>query len=139
MIAPDTSVLIAGFVPNHEFHNAAEIALAEVRGNGCLIAHTMAETFSVLSASGGVYRVEPNAVAAYLQQFLEDSPPIQPLPTAYHEALDLLADAGRAGGAIYDALIALAAREAGAELVSLDRRAGRTYELCGVSARLLAG
>lgn len=136
MIAPDTSVLVAGFVPNHEFHEAAEIALAEVRGAGRLIAHTMAETFSVLTAPGGIYRVEPGAIVGYLNQFLEE-PPIQPRPVAYREALDLLADHGRGGGAVYDALIALAAREAKADLLSLDRRARSTYELCGVEARIL--
>jgi predicted nucleic acid-binding protein len=139
MIAPDTSVLVAGFVPDHEFHEAAEIALAEVRGNGRLIAHTMAETFSVLTAPGGVYRVEPGAISGYLNQFLEGSSPIQPRPIAYREALNLLADHRRGGGAVYDALIALAAREAKADLVSLDRRARPTYELCGVEARMLGG
>jgi toxin FitB len=137
MTVPDTSVLVAGFVPNHEFHEAAESALAEVRKKGRLIAHTMAETFSVLSAPGGVYRVEPAAVAAYLKQFIDEASPIQPRSAAYREAVDLLAERGRAGGAIYDALIALAARDAKANLVSLDRRARLTYELCGVEARLL--
>jgi hypothetical protein len=33
----------------------------------------------------------------------------------------------------------LAAREAKADLVSLDRRARSTYELCGVEARMLGG
>jgi toxin FitB len=136
MIVPDTSVLVAGFVPGHEFHEAAESALAEVLDEGCLIAHTTAETFSVLSAPAGAYRVEPSAVTAYLSQFLDGAAPIQPRPEAYREALDLLADHGRPGGAIYDALIALAARDAGAELVSLDRRARRTYGICGVESRL---
>lgn len=137
MIAPDSSVLVAGFVTGHRFHGAAVSALAEVRSGGCLVAHTMAETYAVLSAPGGVYRVEPGAVVAYLDQFVERTSPIQPQPDAYGEALDLLAGEGRVGGAIYDALIALAARDAGATLVSLDRRAERIYELCGVEARLL--
>lgn len=138
MTAPDTSVLVAGFVSGHRFHEAALSALAEVRAGGSLIAHTTAETYAVLSAPGGVYRVEPHAVMAYLDQFLQGSSPLQPRPSAYREALDLLAGNGRAGGAIYDALIALTARDADAELVSLDGRAERTYALCGVEARLLA-
>ena len=97
MIVPDTSVLVAGFFPDHHFHDLAESALVEVRADGCLVAHTTAETFSVLSAPGGVYRVEPSAVVAYLDQLLEGSPPIQPSPGAYKEALDLLAGQGRAG------------------------------------------
>jgi predicted nucleic acid-binding protein len=138
LIAPDTSVLVAGFVPSHLFHDVATAALAEVRADGCLIAHTMAETYSVLSAPSGPYRVESGAVVAYLDQFLDRAAPIQPRPEAYREALGLLGNRNRAGGAVYDALIALAARDAGAALVSLDRRAERTYGDCGVEARLLA-
>jgi toxin FitB len=138
MIVPDTSVLVAGFVSSHRFHPAAASALAEVLSDGCLVAHTTAETYAVLTAPGGVYRVEPSSVVEYLNQFLDGSLPIQPRPTAYDEALRLLAEGDRGGGAIYDALIALAARDAGSTLVSLDRRAERTYELCGIEARLLA-
>jgi predicted nucleic acid-binding protein len=136
VIAPDTSLLVAGFVPSHRFHDSAAAALAEVRADGCLVAHTMAETYAVLSGPSGPYRVEPGAVVAYIHQFL-DRAPIQPQPGTYREALGLLADRGQAGGAVYDALIALAARDAGATLVSLDRRAERTYAACGVEAQLL--
>jgi predicted nucleic acid-binding protein len=140
VIVPDTSVLVAGFVSGHRFHREAASALAEVRAGGRLIAHTIAETFAVLSAAGGVYRADPRTVVAYLDQFLErPASPIQLRPDAHREALEILVDAGRAGGAVYDALIALAARGAGAALVSFDRRAEPTYELCGVEARMLAG
>lgn len=136
MIAPDSSVLIAGFIPSHRFHEVAISALAEVRADGCLVAHTTAETYSVLSAPAGPYRVEPSAVLAYLEQFL-DRAPIQPRPEAYREALDLLSRHNRGGGVVYDALIALAVREAGMTLVSLDRRAEPTYAICDVEARQL--
>ena len=137
MIVPDSSVLVAGFVVEHRFHRVAEAAVAEVRAEGRLVAHTTAETYAVLSAPGGVYRAEPGVVAAYLDEFLEGSAPIQPRPDAYGEALELLSGKGHGGAAIYDALIALAAREASATLLSLDRRARPTYELCGVAARFL--
>jgi toxin FitB len=139
VIAPDTSVLVAGFVADHPFRDAAESALVEVRDGGRLVAHTMAETYAVLSAPGGVYRVSPDRVKGYLDEILKQSAPIQPRPDAYGDAVELLSDAGRGGAAIYDALIAIAARDAGARLVSLDRRARPTYELCGVEARMLAG
>jgi predicted nucleic acid-binding protein len=139
VIAPDSSVLIAGFVSSHRFHKAAVPPLAEVVARGSLIAHTIAETYSVLSTPGGIYRAEPRAVVDYLDQFLGEDSPIPVLPAAYREALGLLASNGRPGGAIYDALIALAARDAKVTLVSLDGRAAPTYELCGVDAQLLAG
>jgi len=138
VIAPDSSVLIAGFVPSHRFHEVALPALAEVAARGGLVAHTIAETYSVLSAPGGIYRAEPRSVVEYLDQFLAGDSPIAALPAAHREAIDLLAANGRPGGAVYDALIALAARDAGVTLVSLDSRAASTYELCGVDVKLLA-
>jgi predicted nucleic acid-binding protein len=138
MIAPDASVLIPGYVVEHRFHASAQAVVGEVREAGRLIAHTMAESYSVLSSPSGFYRVEPSAVVAYLDGLLGDSPPVQPHPDTYSEAVELLAGAGRGGGAIFDALIALAARDADAELVSFDRRAAGIYDLCGVEARLLS-
>lgn len=137
MIAPDTSVLVAGFDPDHRFHAEAVPVLVDVKASGRLVAHTMAETYSVLSSPVGPYRFEPGAVVAYLDQFIERSSPIQPRIGSYREALDLLARRNRAGGAIYDALIALAARDSQATLVSLDRRAAAVYGACGSEARLL--
>jgi len=59
-------------------------------------------------------------------------------PPSHREALDLLAAANRAGGAVYDALIGLAARDAEVTLLSLDARAQPVYELCGAQVRILA-
>ncbi len=137
MIAPDTSVLVAGFVSSHRFHRDVLPSLAEVREHGNLIAHTIAETYSVLTATGGVYRAESAAVLAYLDQFL-DGEPIPTPPAAYRRALDLLVAANRTGGAVYDALIGLAIGDAGGALLSLDARAQPVYELCGADVRILA-
>jgi predicted nucleic acid-binding protein len=139
MIAPDASVLIPGYVVEHRFHASAQATVGAVRDEGRLIAHTMAESYSVLSSPSGVYRVGPDKVVAYLGELLGDSAPIQPRPDTYSEAIELLAANGRGGGAIFDALIALAARDAGAELVSFDRRAAAIYDLCGIEVRLLSG
>jgi predicted nucleic acid-binding protein len=137
VIVSDTSVLVAGFTSDHPFFAVAEPALVEVREQGRLAAHTMAETYAVLSAPGGVYRAEPGTVLAYLDGLLQGSAPIQLRPDAYREALELLSAKGRGGAAIYDALIGLTARDANATLVTLDHRARPTYELCGVETRLL--
>jgi predicted nucleic acid-binding protein len=74
VIAPDTSVLIAGFDSTHPFFAHAETALADVKHAGRLVAHTMAETFAVLSAPAGPYPALPADVLAYLEQFLEREP-----------------------------------------------------------------
>jgi len=49
-------VLIAGFVSSYRFYEAVLPALAEVVSCGSLIAHAIAETYSVLSTPGGIYR-----------------------------------------------------------------------------------
>lgn len=130
-------MLVAGFDPRHPFHAEAVPVLVEVKASGRLVAHTMAEAYSVLSSPSGPFRFESEPVVAYLDQFLERSDPIQPRIGSYREALDLLGAHNRAGGAIYDALIALAARDADITLVSLDRRAEPTYAACGVEAKML--
>jgi toxin FitB len=45
---------------------------------------------------------------------------------------DALSRLGLAGGAVYDALVALAAREHGAALATRDAQARGTYEAVGV-------
>lgn len=50
----------------------------------------------------------------------------------------LLTSAGRAGGAVYDGLVAMTAKLAGAVLVTADERATPVYELVGVEVRRLA-
>jgi len=139
MIAPDTTVLVAGFDPDHPFHAEAVPVLVDVKAGGRLVTHTMAEAFSVLSSPSGPFRFAPQAVAAYVNQFVERSDPIPLRTGTYREALDLLGAHNRAGGVVYDTLIALAARDADVTLVSFDRRAERTYAACGVEARMLPG
>lgn len=134
MTAPDSSVLIAGADPAHPFHAAALDALLAVRDEGVLVAHTVAEATAVLTATA--YGYPPGRVEEYVAQFLERAP-IGVAPADYPRAMTELTDAGIVGGALYDGLIALSARSAAATLVSLDRRAARTYDVCGVMFRLL--
>lgn len=132
--APDTSVLIAGFDPGHEAHAEAVDALITVRDRGLLVAHTIAECYAVLTA--GAFLAPPRGVRAFIAQFLSRSPvgiPAAELPEAVAE----LAERGVVGGSIYDGLIARAASDAGALLVSLDRRAAATYERCGADYAML--
>ncbi len=136
MICPDTSVLVAGFVPDHPFHGIAAQRLVRVRDGGRLVAHTTAEAYAVLTVPLGPYRAEPSAVLDYLAQF-SHRPPAALEGGDYLEQLRRLGGEGVVGGAVYDALIALTAKKAGAVLVSLDRRAARTYRSCGVEVELL--
>jgi len=135
--APDSSVLVAGYLRGHRFHAATAAALAQIARSGCLIAHTIAETYAVLTATGGPFDVPGETVIAYIEQFMHAEPVWLSGPR-YAPALAELAAAGIHGGAIYDGLIAVAARDAGATLVSLDRRAAPVYALLGAPYELLA-
>lgn len=131
--APDSSTLIAGYAPEHPFYEAASESLLGVSESGRLIAHTMAETFSVLTSR---YSHPPGHVLRYLNQFLARAP-VSLAPTSYPEVLSTLAENEIAGGAVYDGLIAATAAEAGLRLLSLDRRAARTYAVLGADYEIL--
>jgi len=133
--APDTSVLIAGFDSAHPFHPVAQRALSDVRRRGRTIGHTLAETVSVLTAPGP-YGFAAEPVRAYLEPFLEREP-LGLAPRDYPRVLEELVGLEISGGAIYDALIAVGAREGRATLVSLDRRAATTYRRCHAEYELL--
>ena len=137
MNVPDTSVLIAGFDSTHPSFVSAARALGETRRSGVLVSHTIAETFAVLSAPGGPYPATTADVLAYLDQFLTRKP-VGLSPGRYPAAVRELAAAGVSGGAVYDGLIAIAARQSGADLVSLDARASQTYQRVGARFSLLS-
>ena len=133
-IAVDTSVAIPLLVQTHQAHDAVvrwwdnrEIALS---------GHAVAETYSVLTRLPGDHRVAPADAARLLnarfaQPLLLDRDVARRLP-------DVLAALGIAGGAVYDALVALAAADHGADLATRDARAKLTYEAVDVRV-LVAG
>jgi predicted nucleic acid-binding protein len=133
LTAPDSSVLIAGYAPEHPFHEEASRSLSGVAETGRLIAHTMAEAYSVLT---GHYPHPSDNVLRYLSQFLVREP-IGLASKAYPKVLRTLAEGEIVGGAIYDGLIAATATEAGLRLLSLDRRAVRTYAAFGADYEIL--
>jgi hypothetical protein len=100
--------------------------------------HAALEAYSVLTRLPDPFRAEPATVAEFLRRTF--SRPRLALALQEHEALPTrLAKLGVAGGSVYDALIGLTTHAAGAELVTLDRRALGIYERCGASTRLLIG
>lgn len=94
----------------------------------------MAETFSILTRQSNPH--PPMGVLRYLDQFL-DHEPVGLSPGAYPSVLKTLAENEIVGGAIYDGLIAATAAEAGLRLLSLDRRASRTYAVFGADYEIL--
>ena len=134
MIAPDTSVLIAGFATWHEGHESAVRALN--RGVH-LIGQTAFETYSVLTRLPPPHRVDAVVVSAYLAGITSSS--YLTLDAESHrDLINQLAVLGVTGGPTYDALIGWTAKLAGATVLTRDVRAVATYERLLVGFELVA-
>ena len=128
-IALDTSVAIPLLVATHRSHAAVtrwwsgqEVALS---------GHAVAETYSVLTRLPGDLRLAPTDAARLLaERFVA---PLLLGPDAAGRIPEVLSRLGIAGGAVYDALVALAALEHGADLATRDARAKATYDTVGVA------
>jgi predicted nucleic acid-binding protein len=133
--APDTSVAVAAALPWHESHAAASAELGG--GEAALLAHVAVETYSVLTRLPPPQRVPPPVALAYLRETF-DLPPVPLSADGYARLVEQAAEESITGGAVYDALVAATALEAGATLLTLDRRAVTTYRLLGAAYRLVA-
>ncbi len=127
-IAVDTSVAVPLLVRSHHHHAAVarwwggqEIALS---------GHALAETYSVLTRLPGDARLAPADAARLLGARF--SAPLVLGSRRARTLPDTLSRLGVAGGAVYDALVALAAREHGLALATRDARARGTYDAVGV-------
>lgn len=127
-VAVDTSVAVPLLVRSHHDHttvvrwwNGQEVTLS---------GHALAETYSVLTRLPGDARLAP-ADAARLLEARFPSPLVLSSSQA-RKLPDTLSRLGIAGGAVYDALVALAAKEHGAALATRDARARGTYDAVGV-------
>ncbi len=135
MIAVDTSVAVAAF---GEWHQLNEPAREILDAGAVLPAHAMLETYSVLTGFPPPHRAAPELVDTWIEdRFAEVLSP--PSSDQQRDLVRRLAAAGRTGGAIYDALVAVTVHLAGAELVTADLRATSTYEIIGIEARRLPG
>ena len=132
--AVDTSVAVPLLVQTHTAHRAV---MRWQRGRTLTLSgHALAETYSVLTRLPGDLRLDP-ADAARLLAARFDEPLLLGADVA-GRLPTVLSRLGIAGGAVYDALVGLAAVEHGAALASRDARAWATYEAVG-AARVVAG
>lgn len=126
-IAIDTSVAIPLLVRSHRHHAAVvrwwagqELALS---------GHALAETYSVLTRLPGDARLAPADAARLMKTRF--AAPLLLTRSRSRKLPDLLSRLEIAGGAVYDALVALAAKEHGAALATRDARARGTYDAVG--------
>ncbi|QWT25468.1 PIN domain-containing protein [Subtercola sp. PAMC28395] len=117
-------------------HDAHDVVSAWAAGRVLgLSGHALVETYSVLTRLPGDSRVD-SADAVLL---IDDNFPAhfalsaEATSTSHRE----LARHGVSGGATYDGLVALAAREHEAVLVTRDARARQTYEALGVKVEII--
>lgn len=128
-LAVDTSVVIPALVQAHEAHAAARRVLEDRP-------HIPAQVAcSVLTRLPLPLRVRGPVAADLLARTF---PVVIPLgEDAQRSTVRTLSEAGVTAGAVYDGIVALTARGAGATLCSRDRRARPTYEALGVDLRWL--
>jgi len=127
-VAVDTSVAVPLLVRSHQRH--AEVVRWWDGQELALSGHALAETYSVLTRLPGDARLAADDAARLL-----DARFTAPLVLSGGHARKVhatLSRIGIAGGAVYDGLVALAAKELGVPLATRDARARGTYDAVGV-------
>lgn len=116
----DTSCLVAAVCGWHRHHDATrrEIERREAAGEKLVLAaHSMAETYSVLTRLPEPHRLRPDDALALIETNWGDSRLVALAGADYRATLRRCRDVGIGGGAVYDALIASCARKAGVETI----------------------
>jgi predicted nucleic acid-binding protein len=133
-IALDTSVAVPLLVRTHSAHR---MVAAWWRGRPvALSGHAHLETYAVLTRLPGDVRVAPDDAARLLAARFES--PLLLTPADAGRIADTLADLGIAGGAVYDAVVALAAVRHRCVLATRDARAKATYDAVGAEVEIVA-
>lgn len=132
-VALDASAAVPYLLRSHTAHDAVRRHVGGRRPT--LTGHSLAETYSVLTRLPGDARVAPDDAARLIdanfgEPALLEADSARRLPT-------LLAPRGIAGGAVYDALVALAAAGAQLPLMTRDRRAAATYAVLAAEVELV--
>lgn len=132
-MALDTSVAIPLLVLPHPDH--VEVTRWCRDRDLVLAGHTVAETYAVLTRLPTGLRASPAQAAEVIAGRF--GPPALLSKRAGRRLPALLAEAGIAGGAVYDAMVALAAREAGLVLATRDAKALGTYRALGAEVTVV--
>ena len=133
-VAVDTSVAVPLLVRSHHHH--ADVVRWWDGQEITLSGHALAETYSVLTRLPGDARLSAEDAARLLDARFTTPLTLSGRPAQrIHSTLSRL---GIAGGAVYDGLVALAAKEHGMALATRDARARGTYEAVGAKVVLVA-
>ncbi len=133
MTAVDASVAVASFSSWHPQREAARQALGRLPW---IISNAAYETYSVLTRAPDLYRAPVALVVEWLESVFE-ARWLGLSAGAQRLALEQLHGHGVVGGATNDGLIAMTAAAESATLVTLDKRALRTYSVVGLDVELV--
>jgi predicted nucleic acid-binding protein len=110
----DTSVIVSGIVESHPMHTKCLPWLQSAKAGDfeCVVAaHTLAETYAVLTALPVKPRISPLVAKRLIEINIENTAKIFPLTIVdYRSTIERMAQLGICGGTVYDALIATVAR-----------------------------
>jgi toxin FitB len=129
----DTSVAVAALQASHLAHVQVQHQLAG-RALG-LTEHAALETYSVLTRLPGDARLSLDDASTLIAERFD--PIIALAADVAGRLVQTLSQKGIGGGAVYDALIGLTAKHAGATLLTRDTRARATYLKVGVEHEVL--
>ena len=131
--AVDTSVAVPALDAGHAAHRPCVDAVRTLRP--VLAGHAAFEVHSVLTRMPGGLALDAPTAADLLSRVFGDPAWLTAVQST--ALLRRLGRVGVTGGAVYDALVAEAARVHGRTLLTRDRRALPTYGLLGTSCRLV--
>lgn len=134
-VALDTSVAVPLLLASHPDHRQVG---RHVRGRELVLtAHSMVETYSVLTRLPDDARAAPADAAAAIDGSF--GPPLVLEAEVLAALPERWAGLGIMGGAVYDALVAEAALQHEVTLLTRDARARETYLAVGVTVELVTG
>lgn len=114
----DTSVLVATFYADHEHHRPSlDIFLRFERRSACCSAHSLAEVYATLTGMPAPRRVSGNEALLFLGNMRDRLTLVTLNELEYFQVAEAAADAGLAGGAIYDAILGRCALKAKAGVI----------------------
>jgi predicted nucleic acid-binding protein len=129
----DTSAALALAQRENPFHLAAKARLLTCRRG--MSGHAAVELLSVLTRLPPPQRLSPVAAFRLQEANFPESRFLSATDTK--NLLREFAEAGLAGGGLYDGLVGVAARKHQLPLITCDRRAEPTYRVLGVNYELL--
>lgn len=131
--AVDTSVAVPLLVASHTAHATVS---SWAKGRQLVLSgHALAETYSVLTRLPGDARVDPADAVLLIDEAFGAAAALGVAP--FRDVHRALASRGVAGGAVYDGVVAAAAREDRLTLATRDARARGTYEAVGARVELV--